>query len=330
MKALVTGATGFIGSAVARALIDKGHEVRVTVRAGSDLSNVEALCAEQVNADLADPQALRRAVEGCDAVFHVAADYRLWTLDPDAMYRVNVDGTMHLIRAAADAGVERIVYTSSVATLGLNSDRSPADEETTSSLPDMVGHYKRSKFMAEEAVRKEVEARGSPVVIVNPSAPVGPRDIKPTPTGRIILDAALGRMPAYMDTGLNVAHVDDVAEGHLLALEHGEHGRRYILGGSDMTLREILAVVAGLMGTRAPKVRLPPAVVYPIAAVNEAWARLTRKPPRVPLDGVRMAKKHMFFRSDRAMREIGYHARPADDAIRDAVEWFRSAGYLSR
>ena len=330
MKALVTGATGFIGSAVARALIAKGHAVRVTVRRGSDLSNVQGLCAEQVNADLADPDSLRRAVEGCDAVFHLAADYRLWTLDPDAMYRVNVDGTLHLIRAAVDAGVERIVYTSSVATLGLNLDRSPADEETPSSLTDMVGHYKRSKFMAEEAVGKEVEARALPVVIVNPSAPVGPRDIKPTPTGQIILDAALGRMPAYMDTGLNVAHVDDVAAGHLLALERGESGRRYILGGTDMTLREILEVVARLLGTRAPKVRLAPAVVYPIAVVNEAWARLTRKPPRVPLDGVRMAKKHMYFRSDRAIREIGYHARPAEDAIRDALDWFRSAGYLSR
>ena len=329
MKALVTGATGFIGSAVARALIAKGHEVRVTAREGSDLSNIQELPVEQVTADLADANSLRRAVEGCDALFHVAADYRLWTLDPAAMYRVNVDGTMDLIRAAADAGVEHVVYTSSVATLGLNLDRSPADEETPSSLTDMVGHYKRSKFMAEEAVRKEVQARDLPVVIVNPSAPIGPRDIKPTPTGQIILDAALGRMPAYMDTGLNVVHVDDVAEGHLLALARGKPGRRYILGGTDMTLKEILAVVAAMLGTRPPKVRLSPAVVYPIAIVNEVWARLTRKPPRVPLDGVRMAKKHMFFSSDRAVREIGYHARPADEAIHDALEWFRSVNFVS-
>ncbi|MEJ2131769.1 MAG: NAD-dependent epimerase/dehydratase family protein [Gammaproteobacteria bacterium] len=329
MKALVTGATGFIGSAVARTLIEKGHEVRVTVREGSDLTNVEALSAERVTADLADRDSLRAAVRGCDAVFHVAADYRLWTLDPDAMYRVNVDGSVHLLRAAADAGVERIVYTSSVATLGLNADRSPADEDTPSSLSDMVGHYKRSKFMAEAAVRNEAEERALPVVIVNPSAPVGPRDIKPTPTGQIILDAALGRMPAYMDTGLNVVHVDDVALGHVLALERGEVGRRYILGGTDMTLKDILAVVARLLGTRPPKVRLAPAVVYPIAVLNEAWSRLSRKPPRVPIDGVRMAKKHMFFRSDRAIHEIGYHARPAEEAIRDALEWFRSAGYVS-
>ncbi len=328
MKALVTGATGFIGSAVARALLAQGHEVRVTVREGSDLTNVEQLDAERVQADLADPQSLRRSVKGCDAVFHVAADYRLWTADPDAMYRINVDGSMHLIRAAADAGVQRIVYTSSVATLGLNVDRSPADEQTPSTLTDMVGHYKRSKFLAEEAVRKEVAEHGAPVIVVSPSAPVGPRDIKPTPTGQIILDAALGRMPAYMDTGLNVVHVDDVAEGHLLAFACGEPGRRYILGGTDMTLKEILTMVAAMLGTRPPRVRLSPAVVYPIAVVNEAWARLTGNPPRVPLDAVRMAKKHMFFRSDRAVDEIGYHARPAEEAIRDALEWFRSVGYF--
>lgn len=329
MKALVTGATGFIGSAVARALIEQGHDVRVSVRASSDVTNIEQLPVERVNADLADRESLRRAVQGCEAVFHVAADYRLWTPDPQAMYRINVEGSVELVRAAADAGAQRIVYTSSVATLGLHPDHSPADEDTPSTLADMVGHYKRSKFLAEEAVRAEAQTRGAPVVIVSPSAPVGPRDIKPTPTGQIVLDAALGRMPAYMDTGLNVVHVDDVAQGHVLAFARGEPGRRYILGGTDMTLKEILTMVASMLGTRPPKVRLPPAVVYPIAVVNEALARITRTPPRVPLEGVRMAKKHMFFRSDRAVREIGYHARPAEEAIRDALAWFRSAGMLS-
>ena len=329
MTTLITGATGFLGSAVLRRLVSEGHQVRALVRPGSDRRNLDDVAAQIIEGDLTDAASLKRAVAGCNAVFHVAADYRLWTPDPDVAYRVNVDGTRTLMLAALDAGVERIVYTSSVATLGLHADATPADEDTPVSLQDMIGHYKRSKYLAEQAVSELVHERGLPAVIVNPSAPVGPRDIKPTPTGRMIRDAARGRMPAFVDTGLNVVHVDDVAAGHLAAFAHGRAGERYILGGQDMTLQQILNEVCRLCGRAPPRLRLPHSLVLPVAYVAEAWAAVSRKEPIVTVAGVRLARKRMFFSWDKARRELGYSARPAAQALADAVEWFRDNGYLS-
>jgi dihydroflavonol-4-reductase len=325
---LVTGATGFVGAAVARRLVASGASVRVMARAGSDRRNLEGLEAEVVTGDLTDPASLDRAVAGCQGVFHVAADYRMWVRDPAAMYKANVDGTRALLTAAASAGVERIVYTSSVATLGLRADGVPSDEETPSTLADMVGHYKRSKFLAEQ-VAQELVRDGAPVVIVNPSTPVGPGDVKPTPTGRIIVDALAGRVPAYVDTGLNIAHVDDVAEGHLLAYEHGVVGRRYVLGGTDLTLRAILTSLAEIAGRRPPRIALPHGAVLPVAYVAEAWARVTGREPLTTVDGVKLSRKRMFFSSARAERELGYTAKPAVCAFRDAAAWFRAHGYVS-
>jgi dihydroflavonol-4-reductase len=331
MKTLVTGASGFVGSAVVRRLLLAGHQVRVLLRAGSDRRNVDGLPVEIVQGDLTDRVSLERAVIGCEALFHVAADYRLWVPDPQALYRANVDGTIQIMQAALDAGVGRIVYTSSVATLGSTRDGRPADEDTPVSAAGMIGHYKRSKFLAEAQVRKMVQERGLPAVIVNPSTPVGPRDVKPTPTGRMILDAATGRMPAYVDTGLNLVHVDDVASGHLLALEHGVIGERYILGGRNMTLQEILGAVAVLVGRAPPRVRLPHNLVLGIAYAAEAWARLTHGgEPRVTVDGVRLSKKYMFFTSDKAHRALGLVTRPVEEALADAVGWFRQNGYIDR
>ncbi len=328
---MLTGATGFVGAAVLRALLAKGVRVRALVRPASDTRNLDGLDVERVAGDLGDPASLARAVAGCRALYHVAADYRLWVPEPASIYRANVDGTANLMKAALDAGVERIVYTSSVATLGLHDDGSPADEATPSSLATMIGHYKRSKFLAEEAVRALVRARGLPAVIVNPSTPIGPRDVKPTPTGRMILDAAAGKMPAYVDTGLNVVHVDDVADGHLLAFERGVAGERYILGGADMSLRDILVEVARVTGRKPPSVRLPHNLVLPIAYLSEAWTRLRGKgEPLATVDGVRMSKKLMYFSSAKAERALGYRHRPAAEAIRDAVQWFRESGYLAR
>jgi len=326
-RALVTGAAGFVGSAVARRLLDQGFEVRVMTRASSDPGNLDGLDAEVVQGDLTDPASLRRAVQGCGALFHVAADYRLWVRDPKPLYAANVDGTREILRAAADAGVSRIVYTSSVATLGLPPGGGAGDEETPVSLEDMIGHYKRSKYMAEEIAR-ELAQQGVPVVIVNPSTPVGPRDRKPTPTGRMVLDAAAGRMPAYVDTGLNVAHVDDIAEGHLQAYHRGSVGRRYVLGGEDLTLREILTEIAAICGRKPPRIRLTQGMVLPVAHIAEAWARLTGATPNVTVEGVKLSKKMMFFSSARAQRELGYAPRPAQQALRDAVEWFRGNGDL--
>lgn len=331
MRALVTGATGFVGSAVMRRLLDRDATVRVMARAGSDRRNLEGREVEIVTGELNDPAALDKAVEGCDAVFHVAADYRLWVPDPAAMYRGNVDGTKAVMAAAARAGVRRIVYTSSVATLGLRADGSASDETTPSVLGDMIGHYKRSKFMAEEEVRRLAREDGLPVVIVNPSTPIGPGDIKPTPTGRMIVNAAAGRMPAYVDTGLNIAHVDDVAEGHLLAMDKGRVGERYILGGEDMTLAEILNAIAELTGGRPPRISLPHGLVMPIAYVAEGWSRLTgRGEPMVTRDGVRLSRKRMYFSSAKARHELGYSARPATEALADAIRWFRENGYLAK
>jgi dihydroflavonol-4-reductase len=319
---LVTGATGFIGSAVARRLLASGAAVRVLTRAGSDRRNLDGLAVEAVDGDLLDFASLKRAVAGCRAVFHVAADYRLWVPDPAPMYRANVEATRTLMRAALEAGVGRVVYTSSVATLGLVPG-SVADETTPSSLDDMIGHYKRSKFLAEAEVRRMVVDEGLPAVIVNPSAPIGPRDIKPTPTGRMVMDAAAGRMPAYVDTGLNVVHVDDVAEGQFLAFQRGRIGSRYILGGENMTLRDILGTIAELTGRPPPRIRLPHGLIMPIAHIAQAVARLTGgAEPRVTVDGVRMARKHMFFTYAKAADELGYRPRPAREALADAVAWF--------
>ena len=325
---LLTGATGFVGSAVARKLLARGARVRAMVRGGGDRRNIEGLALELVDGDLLRPETFAPAVEGCHALFHVAADYRLWTPDPAALYGANVDGSRGLIEAALAAGVERIVYTSSIATLGIVPGGAPADEDTPVTMSDMIGDYKRSKYLAEQAVRRLIEERSAPVVIVNPAAPLGPRDIKPTPTGRIIVEAASGRMPAYVDTGLNLVHVDDVAEGHLLAFERGAVGERYILGGQDMTLAEILGEIAVLTGGRAPRIRLSHNLVLPLAHAAEAWARLTGREPFVTVDGLRMAKKHMYFSSAKAQAALGYSPRPAAEALADAVAWFRENGYL--
>lgn len=328
MKTLITGATGFVGAAVARSLLDAGHQLRALVRNNSLLKNLEGLEIETVVGDLRDPVSLQAAVSGCHAIFHVAADYRLWAPDPRAIYASNVDGTVNLMRAALAAGVERIVYTSSVATLGLNVDGTSSDEETPVTLEDMIGDYKRSKFLAEESVRRMVMKDNLPVVIVNPSTPVGPRDVKPTPTGRIIVDAARGRLPAFVDTGLNVVHVDDVAAGHLLAFERGKIGERYILGGEDMGLEAILGRVAEVRGKAPPRIRLPHAAVMPVAYLSEAWARVFGGEPLATVDGVRMSRKRMFFTCVKAEKALGYTHRPAAQAIGDAVEWFARNGYL--
>lgn len=320
MKILLTGATGFVGSAVLRALRRRGYPVRVLVRAGSDRRNLVGEDPEIATGDLTDTMSLQRAMRGCTALFHVAADYRLWAPDAEAMHRANVAGTRALMQVAADAGVQRVVYTSSVATLGVG--HTVADESTPVDIQDMIGPYKQSKFLAEAEVRAMATA-GLPVVIVNPSTPVGPRDIKPTPTGRIIRDAACGRIPAYVDTGLNIVHVDDVAEGHCLAFERGTIGARYILGGENLSLREILTIIAGLVGRRPPRVRLSPTLLWPVAWAAETWVRARGHGlPLVTRDELHMAQRHMFFSSARAERELGYRFRPAREALADAVRWF--------
>ncbi len=328
MRTLVTGATGFVGTAVARQLLAAGHTLRALAREGSDRRNLADLDIEIALGDLRDPDSLDAAVSGCEAVFHVAADYRLWIRDPASLYASNVDGTLNLMRAALRAGVSRVVYTSSVATLGLNADGTPADEDTPVSIDDMIGHYKRSKFIAEREVRRMVTEERLPAVIVNPSTPIGPRDVKPTPTGRVVLDAAAGRIPAFVNTGLNVVHVDDVARGHLLAFERGTPGERYILGGEDLSLETILARVAAVSGRKAPKLKLPHAAVLPIAHASELFARMFGGEPLATVDGVRMARKRMFFSSRKARESLGYGFRSSTEAIRDAVEWFKSNGYL--
>ncbi|MGB6603048.1 MAG: hopanoid-associated sugar epimerase [Steroidobacteraceae bacterium] len=328
MRALVTGASGFVGSAVARALCQAGWQVRALVRASSDRRNLERLPVEAIRGDLLGSP-LDAALNGCDALFHVAADYRLWTPDPERLYRTNVEGTRNVLEAARRARVARIVYTSSVATVGLPPDGSPGTEATPVGLAAMIGHYKRSKFLAEELVR-ELARGGLPVVIVNPSTPVGPGDVRPTPTGRLVIDAALGRMPAYVDTGLNIVHVDDVAAGHLLALDHGRVGERYILGGENLTLQEIITAIGRLTGRKPPRIRLPYATLLPFALGAEMIARLTGRETRLTLAGVRMARKPMYFSSDKAARELGYGWRPPAAAFGDAIAWLRSQGVLGR
>lgn len=327
MKILVTGANGFIGSAVVRLLLDQGHDVRVLVRPDSDKRNFEGLKLEIVEGDLRNPESLKRAVVNCDKLYHLAADYRLWIPDPENMYKNNVDGTRDLIIAATAAGVEKIVYTSSVATLGINKDGPASDEMMPVSLEDMTGHYKRSKFLAEQEVNKLIKEESSPVIIVNPSTPVGPRDIKPTPTGKIVLDTIRHRMPAYVDTGLNIVHVDDVAKGHLLAMEKGKVGERYILGGDNMTLASILEYICISQDMSPPTIKLPHNLVIPIAWFMERIADITHKEPRTTVDSVRMSKKIMFFSSDKAKEKLGYQSRPGVEGLKDAIDWFNRENY---
>ena len=325
---LVTGASGFVGAAVARALLAQGRKVRVLLRPQSDRRNIDGLDVEIRLGSLENTASLAAALEGCGALYHVAADYRLWVRDEAPMMRANVEGTRLLMLAALDAGIERIVYTSSVATLGL-SPGSIADETTPSTLGDMIGPYKRSKFLAEEAVRALIAERQLPAVIVNPSTPVGPRDVKPTPTGRMIVEAASGRMPAFVDTGLNIVHVDDVAAGHLLAEERGRVGERYILGGENLSLAEILRRIAALTSRKPPSLSIPIPLIWSIALGAEAWGRVSGKEPFVTCDGLRMARKTMYFSSAKAEGALGYRARPAQQALADAVTWFRQAGMVA-
>ena len=325
--ALVTGASGFVGSAVARLLLARGWRVRVLVRPAADRRNLADLPVEVVIGSLTDLASLETAVQGCAAVFHVAADYRLWVPDPATMMASNVEGSVALLRAAHKAGVPRLVYTSSVAVLGFNGDGSPSSETTPSTLADMIGPYKASKFLAEEAVRRLVRDEGVPAVIVNPSMPLGPRDIKPTPTGRIIVEAAKGRMPAYIDTGLNVVHVDDVALGHWLAYEKGVVGERYILSGENLTLADILGRLAILSGRKPPKIKLPITPLYPLAYAAEAWGRLTGREPMLVVDSLKMARHRMWFTSTKAEALLGYRPRPAQHALIDALAWFQAHGY---
>jgi dihydroflavonol-4-reductase len=328
MKALVTGATGFVGAAIARALLAAHWQVRVLARKGSERRNLQGLDVEVQEGDLTDPDSLQSAARGCTGLFHAAADYRLGAPDPSQLYRANVEGTRNILAAASRAGVRRIVYTSSVATIGIPADGTPGDEATPNSLQNMIGHYKRSKYLAEEVVIEAARA-GTSVVIVSPSTPVGPGDVKPTPTGQLVLDTAAGRMPAYVDTGLNIVHVDDVAAGHLLAYERGNVGERYILGGQDMSLREILALISAQVGRKPPRVRLPYGVVLPIAYLAEAYAKLSGRSGRITLEGVRMSRKRMFFSSAKAVRELGYSYRPPAEAFKDAIRWYRENGLLS-
>lgn len=327
--ALVTGGSGFLGSAVVRALIGHGVRVRALVRSSSPAENLAGLEVESVVGDLTDEKSLETALQGVDYLFHVAADYRLWARDPSVILRVNVDGTRNLMRQALSAGVERIVYTSSVAALKVAGATGPVDETATLDPGEAIGTYKLSKTLAERAVLEMVAQDNLPAVIVNPTTPIGPRDIRPTPTGRILLDAARGKIPAFVDTGLNFAHVDDIAAGHLLAFERGRIGERYILGGQNLMLQGLLADIAKLTGRRAPRVKLPRGPLFALAFCAEAVAHLTNKEPLLTLDGLRMSRYRMFFTSAKAERELGYRSRPYLEGVVDALTWFREAGYLT-
>jgi len=327
MKAFITGATGFVGSHVARLLAAQGADLRLLVRAHSRRDNIGTLRAEVVTGDLTDADSLRKGIEGCEVVFHVAADYRLWTRDPKSMYAANVGGTEQVIRCAQSAGVRRIVYTSSVATMGFRHEPQAVDEQSPVGEGDMIGHYKRSKFMAEEVAVK-LAKQGAPVVVVNPSTPIGEQDIKPTPTGRIVIDFLKKKFPAYVETGLNLVDVVDVARGHLLACERGRIGERYILGGENLTLKQILDRLAAITGLPSPTIKLPYAVAF-VSGVFDTFFTgvLMNREPRVTLDSVRMGRKMMWVCSAKAERELGYKAGPVGDALRRAAEWFVAHGY---
>jgi dihydroflavonol-4-reductase len=325
---LVTGASGFLGSALVKALLAKGAAVRALVRPTSSLANLpQPPAIEIARGDMRDSAAMAAAMRGMRYLFHAAADYRLWAPDPGAIIAANVEGTRNAMEAAGRAGVERIVYTSSVATLAPGGESAPGDERAPLAESRAVGAYKRSKVLAEELV-VAMAAQGLPVVIVNPSTPIGPRDGRPTPTGRIVLEAARGRMPAFVDTGLNLVHVDDVAAGHLAALRLGRTGERYILGGDNVTLAQMLADIAALVGRAPPRLKLPRAPLFPLALAAEAIARFTGAEPFLTRDGLRMAAHPMYFTSAKAERALGYRHRPYREALRDAVAWFAERGRL--
>jgi dihydroflavonol-4-reductase len=327
MLAFVTGATGFVGSHVARVLAAQGADLRLLVRANSNLKNIQDLKADLVIGDLRDPASLEKGIAGCDVVFHVAADYRLWVRDPEEMYRANVEGTRAILEAARKNRVRRVVYTSSVATMGFTRNGQPADENSPVSLDNMIGPYKRSKFMAEQ-VAIEAAGAGQDVVIVNPSTPVGERDIKPTPTGRIVVDFLKRKFPAYVDTGLNLVDVKECALGHISALEKGRSGERYILGGENLTLKQILDKLAAITGLPSPTVRVPYVLALATGVVDEiVTGRIRGREPRATIDAVRMGRKKMFVSSAKAERELGWKRVPVDDALRRAADWFRDNGY---
>ena len=328
MKVLITGATGFVGSHVAQLLCAQGADVRLLVRSTSRTENIADLKADRVIGDLRDPGSLKKAVQGCEFVFHVAADYRLWVRDPEQMYRSNVEGTRAIIQAAQESGVRRVIYTSSVATMGFSTTGHIADEASPVSLEDMVGPYKRSKFMAEQ-IALQAGRSGANVVVVNPTTPIGDQDIKPTPTGRIIVDFLKRKFPAYVDTGLNIVDVKDVARGHLLAMEKARPGERYILGGENLTLKQILDRLSALTGLPSPRMKVPHAVALGFAVFDQFFTGVVmRKEPRATIDAVRMGRKKMFASSARAERELGYQAASVDEALRRAIEWFQAHGYV--
>lgn len=327
MTTLVTGATGFVGAAVVRALVRAGEDVRVLARAASDLRNLDGLSVQRVEGDLRDKASLLRALDGCRRLYHVAAHYALWAQDPTIFYDINVTGTRNLLEAAGTAGLERTVYTSTIGAIGLPSDGGVGTETTPVSLDQMAGDYKRSKFLAEQEVHRLAKA-GLPVVIVNPSAPVGAGDIKPTPTGQMIVDFMKGRMPAYIDTGMNLIDVDDVATGHLLAMAKGRQGERYILGNRNLMLRDIFELLSRLTGVPAPTIKLPRLAILPLAYANKWIADyITHQPPRIPLEGVKMAKYRMHYDCSKAVRELGLPQPPVEIALDKAVRWFRDHGY---
>lgn len=327
MKAFVTGATGFVGSHVARILAEQGADLRLLVRPSSNPRNIETLKADRVSGDLRDPLSLEKAMSGCDAVFHVAADYRLWIRDPDQMYRSNVDGTRAMLEAARKNGVRRVVYTSSVATMGFTGNGHPADEQSPVSLENMIGHYKRSKFMAEQLALAAGRS-GMDVVVVNPTTPVGEQDVKPTPTGRIVVDFLKKKFPAYVDTGLNLVDVTECARGHFAAYEKGRSGERYILGGQNLTLKEILDKLSTITGLPSPGIRVPYALALATGVVDEiVTGRILRREPRATIDAVRMGRKKMFVSSAKAEGELDWKIVPVDGALRRAADWFRANGY---
>lgn len=326
--ALVTGASGFVGSAVARALVARGLKVRVLMRATAARANIEGLDVTPVTGDMRDAASMTAAVQGARYLFHVAADYRLWAPDPSDIERNNLLGAQATMQAALKAGVERVIYTSSVAALKPGHGQA-VDESSRHSLESVIGAYKRSKLVAEREVERLIAEKNLPAVIVSPSTPIGPRDIKPTPTGRIIVEAATGKIPAFVDTGLNLVHVDDVAQGHLAALDHGRIGENYILGGQDVTLAQMLADIAALVGRKAPTLRLPRGPLFPLAWGAEAIARLTGKEPFLTADALRMSRYRMYFSSAKAERELGYRARSYIEGLKDALAWFAAHGYLA-